>query len=145
MDETAVVSPRNRLDWREQLSEAFVKSRPIRAEIGSDVFEIRVAGRDCLLTKNGQLAFSSTGTNSAYVLAKFFILAKESMVGMFNETGRDAIDRCVLETLLRDALEKGIVSGQDADKLKDVLSTVFWSESGEKHDKLPVLSNSEEK
>ncbi len=145
MDMTAEVSPRGGGNWREQLNEAFVKSRPIRAQIGNDVFEMKVAGRDCLLTKNSQLAFSSTGTNSAYVLAKFFILAKDSMSEMFNEIGRSAIDRCVLETLLRDALEKGIVTGQDADKVKDVLSTVFWSASGEEDVKMPLLSDAEKK
>lgn len=144
MDITEAERPRYRSDWREQLNEAFVKSRPIHAKIGNDTFEIKVAGRDCLLTKNGALAYSSTGTNSAYVLARFFILAKESMAGMFNEAGRSTIDRCVLESLLRDALEKGIVSGQDADKVKDVLSTVFWSESGEERSKLPLSSSSEE-
>ena len=127
--------PRSRLDWRERLFEAFEKSRPLVAQVGSDKFEIRKSSQDCVLTKNEQVVYSTTSTNAAYVLARFFILAKDSVLSSF-ESSSSIVHRCVLESLIRDALDKNVVVGQDADKLRDVLATVFWSEtedaSGEK-------------
>jgi len=67
-------------------------------------------------------------------------MAKESMAGMLAETvNSQAIDRCVLESLMRDALDKNLVVGKDAEKLKDVLSSVFWSKE-ENEQQVPVLS-----
>ena len=126
--------------WRDQLVEAYTKSKPVDAKIGNDKFEIVVMGRDCCLLKNKSLMYSASGTSSAYVLARFFILAKESMVGMFESVERRVIDRCVLESLLRDAVETNLVSGKDSEKLKDVIATVFWSEEQDQG-KVPLLSN----
>ena len=127
-------------DWRDQLNSAFIKAKPIQARIGTDEFLLYVAGNECCLAKNRELAYSSTGTGSAYVLARFFIMAKESMAGMLAETvNSQAIDRCVLESLMRDALDKNLVVGKDAEKLKDVLSSVFWSKE-ENEQQVPVLS-----
>ena len=127
-------------NWRDQLAEAYVRAKPVDAKIGHDKFEIVVAGRDCCLLKNKNLMYSASGTGSAYVLARFFILAKESMVEMLGSVGRRVIDRCVLESLLRDAVETNLVSGKDSEKLKDVISTVFWSE--EKDREVPLLPDS---
>ncbi len=111
------------------------------AKIGNDTFEIVVAGRDCCLLKNKNLMYSASGTSSAYVLARFFILAKESMSDMLGTVNRRVIDRCVLESLLRDAVETNLVSGKDSEKLKDVISSVFWSEEQDR-EKVPLLPDS---
>jgi len=128
-------------NWRDQLVEAYTKSKPVDAKIGNDKFEIIVMGNDCCLLKNKNLMYSASGTSSAYVSARFFILAKESMAGMFETVERRVIDRCVLESLLRDATETNLVSGKDAEKLKDVISTVFWSEEQDRQ-KVPLLPDS---
>lgn len=128
--------------WRDQLAEAYTKSKPLVASVGNDKFEIVVMGNDCCLLKNRNLMYSASGTSSAYVLARFFILAKESMVEMLGSVGRRVIDRRVLESLLRDATETNLVAGKDAEKLKDVISTVFWSEEDKSQEKVPLLPDS---
>lgn len=113
----------------------------MEARIGNDKFEILMMGHDCCLTKNKELVYSSSGTGSAYVLARFFVFAKRSMVEMFETVSSRVIDKCVLESLIRDAVDTNLVTGKDAEKLKDVLSTVFWSKEESDHEKLSVLSD----
>lgn len=122
-------------NWRDQLVEAYTRAKPLVASAGNDKFEIMMSGRECLLLKNKRLVYSSTGINAAYSLARFFVLVKESMSGFFEGVNKRVVDRCVLEGLLRDAVDTNLVTGQDAEKLRDVISTVFWSEGGkeEKH------------
>lgn len=127
-------------DWREKINDAFIRSKPIQARIGNDEFLLYVAGNECCLAKNRELAYSSTGTGSAYVLARFFIMAKESMAGMLAETvDSRVINKCVLESMMRDALDTNLVVGKDAEKLKDVLSSVFWSKEDNEQE-VSVLS-----
>ncbi|GAG28227.1 unnamed protein product, partial [marine sediment metagenome] len=47
------------------------------------------------------------------------------------------------KSLLRDAVETNLVAGKDAEKLKDVISTVFWSEEKDRGEEVPVLSPGE--